>query len=441
MTLSKSELARVRDRLAPLHESTPCVGLDQIRDVVVVASSSRGGSSMLMELLRYSENLLHLQAELNPFLVLAELGWPHSGSDSDRLEPSQLNPTAYQILASELGREIGRRDHETVDPVRLARDLCWRLNVQWPGLSFPLHQVQQWVEEVLTELNIQGVAPGSGVDLEALHLRLIARVRQVFPEVDPWFYDIDPRRIAAAFPELEEPVGPPAMGLIEEAPFILAGPWSTPSERELATKPLVIKTPSNAYRLPVIQALFPAARIRVLHLVRNPAASINGLIDGWCFRGFHAHRLPEALTIPEYLERRPADAQWWKYDLAPGWQALTAARLPDVCAHQWASAHEAILAHLEENDWDRMRLRFEDLMADSAVRWLHFQRLFEWLGVPLEPRMEQAIREGIPPVMATSSPRRRRWYERAEMLELVVAEPRIAALAKRLGYGEPDTWI
>ena len=67
MTLSKSELARVRDRLAPLHESTPCVRLDQVRDVVVVASSSRGGSSMLMELLRYSENLLHLQAELIPF--------------------------------------------------------------------------------------------------------------------------------------------------------------------------------------------------------------------------------------------------------------------------------------------------------------------------------------------------------------------------------------
>ena len=129
---------------------------------------------MLMELLRYSENLLHLQAELNPFLVLAELGWPHSGSDSDRLEPSQLNPTAYQILASELGREIGRRDHETVDPVRLARDLCWRLNVQWPCLSFRLHQVQQWVEDVLAELSIQDFAPGSGLDLEDLHLRLIA---------------------------------------------------------------------------------------------------------------------------------------------------------------------------------------------------------------------------------------------------------------------------
>ena len=115
--------------------------------------------------------------------------------------------------------------------------------------------------------------------------------------------------------------------------------------------------------------------------------------------------------------------------------------LPDVCAHQWASAHEAILAHLQENDWDRMRLRFEDLMSQSDDRLGHFRRLFEWLGVPLEARMESAIREGIPPVMATSRPRHRRWYERAEVLESIVAAPRIAALARRLGYGEPDTWI
>ena len=45
----------------------------------------------------------------------------------------------------------------------------------------------------------------------------------------------------------------------------------------------MIKTPSNAYRLPFIQALFPSARIRILHLVRNPAASINGLIEVGAF--------------------------------------------------------------------------------------------------------------------------------------------------------------
>ena len=396
MTLSRDQLARVRSRLSGLHESTPCVELDRIREVVVVASSSRGGSSMLMELLRHSEHLLHLQAELNPFLVLAELGWPHSGSDSDRLEPSQLNPDAHQTLKSELGREIGRRNHDEVDSKRLARDLYWRLNVQWPGIEVSLNQVQQWVEEVLGELVVQGDHRGSMLDLEGLHLGLIARVREISPTVDPWFYDIDPRRVSAAFPDLEQPTGPPAMGLIEEAPFILAGPWSTPSDTDLTTKPLVIKTPSNAYRLPFIQALFPSARIRILHLVRNPAASINGLIDGWCFRGFHAHRLPEALAIPEYLDRRPGDAQWWKYDLAPGWQERTNVNLPDVCAHQWASAHEAILSHLQENDWDRMRLRFEDLMSQSDDRLGHFRRLFEWLGVPFGSRMESAIREGSP---------------------------------------------
>ena len=42
----------------------------RVRELVVVASSSRGGSSMLAETLRESSALLHLHAEINPFLRL-----------------------------------------------------------------------------------------------------------------------------------------------------------------------------------------------------------------------------------------------------------------------------------------------------------------------------------------------------------------------------------
>jgi hypothetical protein len=278
------------------------------------------------------------------------------------------------------------------------------------------------------------------LDLEALHLGLIQRLRQVHPEVNPWFYDIDPRRIRATFPELEEPTGPPGEVLLEESPFILAGPWQSPSAEEVATAPLVIKTPSNAYRLEFIAALFPGARVRVLHLCRNPAAAINGLLDGWRFRGFHAHRMKEALQVAGYTDQRPADAHWWKYDLPPGWEALRDRPLVEICAHQWASAHESILDYLGRRECPRFSLRFEDLVGSFERREQVFAGLFDWLGVPIDARMSEVIEEGIPPVMATTRPRHRRWYERAGLLEPIIARPRIQALARQLGYGDPDTW-
>src|SRR5579875_3520937 len=48
----------------------------RVRDLVFIASSSRGGSSMLAEMLRYSPDMIHLQGELNPVLRLAGLSFP-----------------------------------------------------------------------------------------------------------------------------------------------------------------------------------------------------------------------------------------------------------------------------------------------------------------------------------------------------------------------------
>ncbi|RME24807.1 MAG: sulfotransferase, partial [Deltaproteobacteria bacterium] len=82
-------LAAARARIAALaarREPTPTGGLDRISEVIVLASSSRGGSSMFMELLRQHDGLIHLQAEFNPFLALVHRTWPDSGGDSDALD-------------------------------------------------------------------------------------------------------------------------------------------------------------------------------------------------------------------------------------------------------------------------------------------------------------------------------------------------------------------
>lgn len=85
--------------------------LARVRDVVVVASSSRGGSTLLGSLLRRVPGLLHLQAELNPHFVLASL------------EPGRER----EVLAAELAADIGVPGDE-LDPL----DVEWRLAAQWP---------------------------------------------------------------------------------------------------------------------------------------------------------------------------------------------------------------------------------------------------------------------------------------------------------------------
>ena len=108
-----SELrATARARLLALRrgQPAPVKGLcSQLRRVVVLASSSRGGSSVMAEILRNSRNLLHFRAEINPFLVLSGHGWPESCRDGDRLgaEDLQANGDLEHLLAMDVGRPAG----------------------------------------------------------------------------------------------------------------------------------------------------------------------------------------------------------------------------------------------------------------------------------------------------------------------------------------------
>ncbi|MBW3644267.1 MAG: sulfotransferase, partial [Actinobacteria bacterium] len=109
----------------------------------------------------------------------------------------------------------------------------------------------------------------------------------------------------AAFPDVPPAEGPPGEALVEMPPFVLVSPWRRPSPAELATLPLVLATPRNSFRLDFLRSLFPAARLRVVHLTRNPAASINGLVDGWHHRGFFNCRVGRRLAIRGYTDRYP----------------------------------------------------------------------------------------------------------------------------------------
>ena len=325
-------LAAVRQRvdaLAPRRGPWVPSFSSQVRDVVLIASSSRGGSSVFSETLRESPDLLHLQAELNPLLTLAGLHPLATGTGSDAIPPG--TPLDRMVLDRELALDAGHRPalHSPVDLHRWAADIAWRLTIQWPHHRVDADAVDAAVHHawhtIVGHNPSQGLLPhAQAADSASRPLpssaaaAVLGRIHVSVHEqlgLDPTYTDLPPALLQGR----PEPSGPPGHAIVEEPPFVAVGPWQRCTAADLE-RPLIIKTPSNAYRLRFLAELFPRARVRVLHLTRNPAASTNGLVDGWTWRGFHAHPVVPSLQVHGYSDARPADAGHWKYDLFPGWQ-------------------------------------------------------------------------------------------------------------------------
>ncbi|MGW0502959.1 sulfotransferase [Micromonospora sp. NPDC003241] len=437
--------AHLADRLTELRRLRRPVVRDftgRVRDLVVLASSSRSGSSMLAEMLRRTPALLHLRAEFNPYLRLAGLVPPASGTGSDQLDAAHLaalSPARRRVFDEELSLDVGRPD-PTVSPEQFLLDAAWRFTIQWPTLEIDLADWLDTARRVLVELSSQpDFDPACLSHAARFHARLHAALAVRGVPVRTGYYDMPPH--LAGPPWRQDVRGAPGELLVEEPPFVLTVGWRYATAHDLATRPLVIKTPSNAYRLGFLRALFPNARMRVLHLTRNPAGSINGLYDGWLYHGFHAHRMDRPLNITGYGRDRPEDRWWWKFDLPQGWQDYTRAPLPDVCALQWRSCHRAILDDAAALRLPYLRVRFEDLVRTPQSRAGVLTRITDWLGVPMDGPLRAIAADGLrDPVVATAPPQPGRWRQRAELVRAAIGGPE-RGLAEELGYDDDESWI
>jgi len=439
----RARLAALRALQDPAHDG----GLDSVRSVLVLASSSRGGSSMFLELLRQCDGLLHPNGEINPFLALAGLGWPDSGSGSDALSAGHaaLSGSARVQLGRDLIGDASRAGPLVLDEAarrRFALDLCWRLTAQWTQLQFDPDEVTRQMNAAFAHLVCeQHWRRDEFRDSRSFYLQFLREVRRTHPEVNPWYYDLPAQQVRTYFPDVQPPSGPPQRYLLEEPPFVLARPRRPLTMADLQQRSLLVKAPANVYRLAFLRALFPHAQMRILHLTRNPASAINGLVDGWRFRGFHAHRVAQPLRIRGYSELSPEDSAYWKFDMPPDWQAYTDKSLLEVCAHQWVAAHSAVLDWLARSKVDSQRVRFEDTVGPLERRAELAARLSSWLGMRDPRPLTAALQCGLDPVMATVPPRRRRWLARLLELEGVLESRPVLDLTERLGEGDRDGWI
>lgn len=425
----------VAARLAALRQSGPdpagstCLA---VRDLVVVCSSSRGGSSLFGEILRRSPDLLTFSAEINPHVTIPTLG--SSGGCDVVADPAPFATGAgLDVLRAEFGNDLGR-PAEAVVLDDFVRHVAWRLTMQWPAEPIDPVAVAGWVDEVLAS----EPQADPGRDRAGFLLSLLDRTTVAHPSVDPYRYDIADERVAQRFPDAGVPAGPTAEPVVEMAPFVLPRTWRVASSSEAATTTVVATTPRNAFRLPLLMRAFPNATVRVLHLVRNPAAAVNGLRDGWLHRGFFSCRGEVPLAITGYSDVHPQwGTSWWNYDVPPGWREWVDRPLTEVCGYQWYAAHESTMSAVATHGLDVHRVAIEDLVAD-ATRETAIRRLARWLGIDPAPLIAE---ETLPVVMSTAAPRPRRWADNAGVLTYALRDPAMLAMARELGYSDdPGDW-
>jgi hypothetical protein len=348
--------------------------------------------------------------------------------NADHSATAQADALA-KLLAVETGYPARPGDENAV--VDFSDMVARRLQWQWPGQELDLERVHREVKEVLNDL---GGDVWTSLARKRFWLRLLQRLRKRIGEFNPYYYDIPPEDIRRSVPAAVVPAGPPGADVIEVPPFILSRPWHVATPQETASKPLLIKAPSNAYRLPFWRAYFPNARVRILHLVRHPLGSLRGLVRGWRYHGYFYRKVDRSLRIDGYSDLFPSwGREWWKFDLPPGWERHASASLEEVCAFQWVSAHHAIEQGCDASD-DLLRVRFEDLAGDSAGRAAEMRRISNWLGLSSTAATQLASRPL--PRSTDTFPHPFDGEPRRDRVEQAARRYGLAELAARYGYLE-----
>jgi hypothetical protein len=391
----------------------------ELHRVILIGSSSRGGSSITAEFLRQRDDLLHLRAEINPFLKQLGLVFPQTNTGSDRLIKSQRSTEQqlWQLLTQEIGN-YHRGPMKDEDWDIFSNDVYRRLQLQWPTEKFSLDTVFSLIQKTrnILEMNTNwSTEIFEPVDFHCLFLSLL---REDYPNVDPRWYDLPEQDILKYFSEL--PPLKPLIEITEEPPFVLIAPWKLATEEDLRTKPLIIKTPSNAYRIPFFRSFFKNQKLDLLHLKREAAQAINGLIDGWKYpRGFHSHPMKD-------FSIQTTPMLFWKYDLPPNWEKFQGSSLAEICSFQWYSAHHWILK--EKYLFDSTHsIWFQQVLDDDLTS---LERLWNWFDV--DPTFPMQPIHTLPPTMATARPRQFRWFDNRQIIIPTIQKPKIKTMMEKL---------
>jgi len=188
------------------------------------------------------------------------------------------------------------------------------------------------------------------------------------------------------------------------------------------------KLPRNTLRVPYLQALFPDAAF--VFLRRDGRAVVSSLMTGWR----SGPRFGRGMVPPIPLRIEGYEGNTWKFLLPPGWEEYAQGhRLAEVCAFQWVSANESVLAakeHVAPERW--VEVSYEEMTQQPKAT---AERALGELGLSPAPEAVRYAQELDSHVTkkAVTPPKRDKWREEngAEIDRIL---PQIEPMMRRLGY-------
>jgi len=275
------------------------------------------------------------------------------------------------------------------EPERFSRVAIDRIRMQWPELDETriANSVSRHLENATKD------SPG------IFH----AALRTVLTDAHLLHYDGQSTNSGNKKP-------PHGARIIEEPPYVKPFALKPQPLDQIGNSILLLKTPSNAYRMAFVESIFPNADFQHILLWRQPEATINGLLDGWNHQGFFSYDIsllspPTTLNIEGYKVPRTVASRYWNFDLPPGWSRYSKSPLWKICTFQWASARQAISRYLSTRT--HLPIMFDDILHPERSREVAFQ-LSAFLDIEPLP----ALFEHLPLVQTTTAPASDRWKKR-----------------------------
>lgn len=182
-----------------------------------------------------------------------------------------------------------------------------------------------------------------------------------------------------------------------------------PSEKDVPLR-FLEKTPKNALRIPLLNAIFPDAYF--IYLYRNPQENVSSIIDAWKSGGFVTYR-----KLPGW------EGDPWSLLLIPGWEQLNGKPIGEIAARQWQVTHEIIMADLQKIPGERwISADYANLVGNTQAE---MERLCSFVGLKWDQQVQQ---ESLPLSKHTlTAPDPNKWRKNESLLTPVMDELNQAA--------------
>jgi len=351
--------------------------IQRVPRVCVLASSSRGGTAVTAELLQWqgancinsAGRLLSLPGEEKPHLVLAGFAYPSRDEQFDDLNELDAKSINVSTLFNEIRSEIGYPMEYCGNLELYAIQLYRRLLLQWP-IDLALIDINESIVRLTKALQV--TFPNGYFNSLENRRKVLKVCLSCFSFIHPSFYDC---RYYDAKEDLAAHLSDGCWSF-EETPFVLPPPWQNATAADLEKGCLLLRDPSNAWRLPFWRAVFQRQEFEILHLVRDPRESIQGLCDGWNYPfGFQTMPSNSSLDIKGYTDNLcEGDFEWklnrlnfsickdLKKKLFDEKEMLS---LVQVCAFQWKDAHDSIIKVCKSLKLSPRIIYFSDLRGNT----------------------------------------------------------------------------